>query len=71
VIVIGEMRDPETMRMALTAGETGHLVLSTLHTGDVTSTIARVAEDSPLYAVVAEELESTQRLSRTKSTLGG
>ena len=44
VIVIGEMRDPETMRMALTAGETGHLVFSTLHTGDVTSTISRVAD---------------------------
>ena len=47
VIVIGEMRDPETMRMALTAGETGHLVFSTLHTGDVTSTISRVADSFP------------------------
>jgi twitching motility protein PilT len=47
VIVVGEMRDPETMKMALTAGETGHLVLSTLHTGDVTSTIARVADSFP------------------------
>jgi twitching motility protein PilT len=48
VIVIGEMRDPETMQMALTAGETGHLVFSTLHTGDVTSTISRVADSFPL-----------------------
>jgi twitching motility protein PilT len=47
VIVIGEMRDPETMAMALTAGETGHLVFSTLHTGDVTSTISRVADSFP------------------------
>jgi twitching motility protein PilT len=47
VIVIGEMRDPETMRIALTAGETGHLVFSTLHTGDVTSTISRVADSFP------------------------
>jgi twitching motility protein PilT len=47
IIVIGEMRDPETMRMALTAGETGHLVFSTLHTGDVTSTISRVADSFP------------------------
>jgi len=47
VIVIGEMRDPETMHMALTAAETGHLVLSTLHTGDVTSTISRVADSFP------------------------
>ena len=48
VIVVGEMRDPETMQMALTAGETGHLVFSTLHTGDVTSTISRVADAFPL-----------------------
>jgi twitching motility protein PilT len=44
VIVIGEMRDPETMKIALTAGETGHLVFSTLHTTDVTSTVARIAD---------------------------
>jgi twitching motility protein PilT len=47
VIVVGEMRDPETMRLALTAGETGHLVISTLHTSDVTSTISRVADSFP------------------------
>ena len=47
VIIVGEMRDPETMSIALTAGETGHLVFSTLHTGDVTSTISRVADSFP------------------------
>jgi twitching motility protein PilT len=47
VIVIGEMRDPETMRLALAAGETGHLVFSTLHTSDVTSTISRIADSFP------------------------
>jgi twitching motility protein PilT len=47
VIVVGEMRDPETMRIALAAGETGHLVLSTLHTSDVTSTVSRVADAFP------------------------
>jgi twitching motility protein PilT len=47
VIVVGEMRDPETMRIALAAGETGHLVLSTVHAGDVTSTVARVADAFP------------------------
>jgi twitching motility protein PilT len=47
VIVVGEMRDPETMRIALAAGETGHLVLSTLHTTDVTSTVSRVADAFP------------------------
>src|SRR5262245_53131897 len=58
VIVIGEMRDPETMHMALTAGETGHLVFSTLHTGDVTSTIARVADSFPLerQSTIRQEL---------------
>jgi twitching motility protein PilT len=47
VIVIGEMRDPETMRIALAAGETGHLVFSTLHTADVTSTVSRIADGFP------------------------
>jgi twitching motility protein PilT len=48
VIVIGEMRDPETMRIALAAGETGHLVFSTLHTTDVASTIARITDSFPV-----------------------
>jgi twitching motility protein PilT len=48
VIVIGEMRDPETMRIALSAGETGHLVFSTLHTTDVPSTLARITDSFPV-----------------------
>ena len=47
VIVVGEMRDPETMRIALAAGETGHLVLSTLHTTDVASSVSRIADSFP------------------------
>ncbi len=47
VIVVGEMRDPETMQIALAAGETGHLVFSTLHTTDVPSTIARMTDSFP------------------------
>jgi twitching motility protein PilT len=47
VLVIGEMRDPETMKIALAAGETGHLVLTTLHTTDMASTIARLTESFP------------------------
>jgi len=47
VIVVGEMRDPETMRIALAAGETGHLVFSTLHTTDVPSTLARMTDSFP------------------------
>ncbi len=44
VLVVGEMRDAETMQIALAAGETGHLVFSTLHTTDTASTIARIAD---------------------------
>ncbi len=47
VLVVGEMRDPETMRIALAAAETGHLVLSTVHTTDVASTVSRVADSFP------------------------
>jgi twitching motility protein PilT len=47
VILIGEMRDEETVRTALTAAETGHLVLSTLHTLDATETINRIIDFFP------------------------
>ena len=58
VIVVGEMRDPETMRMALAAGETEHLVFSTLHTSDVAATIARIADGFPAerQSTVRQEL---------------
>lgn len=48
VLVVGEMRDPETMRIAVSAAETGHLVFSTLHTTDVASTVSRVSDSFPL-----------------------
>jgi twitching motility protein PilT len=48
VIVVGEMRDPETMQIAVAAGETGHLVFSSLHTTDVATSIARIADSFPL-----------------------
>lgn len=47
VILIGEMRDEETVRTALAAAETGHLVLSTLHTMDATETINRIIDFFP------------------------
>ncbi len=47
VILVGEMRDRETMAMALTAAETGHLVLSTLHTGTVAQTLDRIVDVFP------------------------
>jgi twitching motility protein PilT len=47
VILIGEMRDAETMAAALTAAETGHLVLSTLHTNDAAQTVSRILDIFP------------------------
>ena len=47
ILVIGEMRDPESMRIALSAAETGHLVFSSLHTTDIGSTIGRICDSFP------------------------
>jgi twitching motility protein PilT len=47
ILVIGEMRDHESMRIALTAAETGHLVFSTLHTTDVSATVGRICDSFP------------------------
>jgi twitching motility protein PilT len=49
VILVGEMRDHETIETALTAAETGHLVLSTLHTLDATETITRIVSSFPAH----------------------
>jgi len=48
IIVVGEMRDIETMQIAVAAAETGHLVLSTIHTTDVASTVSRVSDSFPV-----------------------
>jgi twitching motility protein PilT len=55
VILVGELRDAETIRMAMTAAETGHLVLGTLHTTSATKTIDRLIDALP-----AEEREQTK-----------
>lgn len=47
VILVGEMRDSETMAAALTAAETGHLVLSSLHTNDASQTMSRILDILP------------------------
>jgi twitching motility protein PilT len=73
VICVGEMRDLETIQTALTAAETGHLVLATLHTPDATQTIDRIIDVFPPHAqqqirmVMANAIEgiiSQQLLSR-------
>jgi twitching motility protein PilT len=70
VILIGEMRDAETMSAALTAAETGHLVFSSLHTNDAAQTMSRILDSFPasnqsqirqqlslaLLAVIAQQL---------------
>jgi twitching motility protein PilT len=70
VILVGEMRDAETMATAMTAAETGHLVLSTLHTNDAVQATARILDAFPagnlpqmrqqlslaLLAVIAQQL---------------
>jgi twitching motility protein PilT len=49
VILVGEMRDAETVAAAIHAAETGHLVLSTLHTTDVTETVSRIVDFFPAH----------------------
>ncbi len=49
VILVGELRDLETIATAMTAAETGHLVLATLHTGDAAQTIDRIVDVFPPY----------------------
>ena len=62
VIVIGELRDLETIEMAITAAETGHLVIGTMHTSDAASTLNRLldvfpsSQQSQIRASVAESL---------------
>jgi twitching motility protein PilT len=49
VILVGEMRDQETVRAALSAGETGHLVLSTVHTLDAAESVNRIVDFFPMH----------------------
>ncbi|MFA6407633.1 MAG: PilT/PilU family type 4a pilus ATPase [Candidatus Paceibacterota bacterium] len=61
VIMIGEMRDPETIATAMTASETGHLVFSTLHTNSASQTIDRIIDSFPpeQQGQVVSQLAST------------
>lgn len=61
VVMIGEMRDPETISTAITAAETGHLVFSTLHTNTASQTIDRIIDTFPPHqqAQIRMQLSST------------
>jgi len=63
VILVGEMRDKETIEIALTAAETGHLVLSTLHTIDASKTVERIVGtfDSKEQAAIRSRLAASFR----------
>ena len=62
VILVGELRDAETMRAALTAAETGHLVFATLHTGDSPQTIDRIIDAFPSEAQTQVRVQLSQTL---------
>ncbi len=78
VILVGEMRDLETIQLALTAAETGHLVFATLHTNSATQTIHRIIDvfpgdskgairsmlSSSLCAIISQRLVSTKEGGR-------
>ena len=78
VILVGEMRDLETIGLALTAAETGHLVFGTLHTSGAPATINRIIDVFPpeqqeqIRAQISTSLKMvvTQRLLTTKDGLG-
>jgi twitching motility protein PilT len=78
IILIGEIRDAESAQIALSAAETGHLVLSTLHTVDATETVNRMidlfpaTERAPVRAMLAGTLKGIigQRLVRTRDDAG-
>jgi twitching motility protein PilT len=84
VILVGEMRDPETIAIAITAAETGHLVLSTLHTNSAAETIDRIIDVFPpnqqpqirvqlsmnLVAVISQQLLS-RAPGAPRNPLGG
>lgn len=63
VILVGEMRDTETIATAITAAETGHLVLATLHTQDAASTVNRIIDVFPEYQQLLMNREQTGRLA--------
>ena len=78
IILVGEMRDLETIRLALSGAETGHLVFGTLHTSSAAKTIDRIvdvfpaAEKEMIRAMISESLRAviSQTLCKTKDGSG-
>lgn len=77
IILVGEMRDLETIRLALTAAETGHLVFGTLHTSSAAKTIDRIvdvfpaAEKTMVRSMLSESLRSVIAQALLKKNGGG
>jgi twitching motility protein PilT len=77
VILIGEMRDLETIALALTAAETGHLVFGTLHTSSAPKTVDRIidvfpaGQQSQIRTMLAESLEAVVAQTLLKKKGGG
>lgn len=77
IILVGELRDLETIRLALTAAETGHLVFATLHTTSAAKTIDRIidvfpaAEKSMVRSMLSESLQAVVSQALLKKTGGG
>jgi twitching motility protein PilT len=77
VVLVGEMRDLETIRLALTAAETGHLVFGTLHTSSAAKTIDRIvdvfpaAEKDMVRAMLSESLRAVISQTLMKRVGGG
>lgn len=77
IILVGELRDLETIRLAMTAAETGHLVFGTLHTNSATKTINRIIdvfpadEKSMIRSMLSESLMAVIAQSLLKKTGGG
>ena len=77
IILVGELRDLETIRLALTAAETGHLVFGTLHTTSAAKTIDRIidvfpaAEKSMVRSMLSESLQAVVSQALLKKTGGG
>jgi twitching motility protein PilT len=77
IILVGEMRDLETIRLALTAAETGHLVFGTLHTSSAPKTIDRIidvfpaGEKSLVRSMLSESLQAVVSQALLKKSGGG